>query len=1837
MTTLSTDQQDKLVRYLKKTAAELDDARTRLREMEERRTEPLAVVGMSCRYPGADSPDELWDLIADGRDAISGFPVDRGWDLERLYDPDPDRLGTTYARAGGFVSGATTFDADFFGISPREALSMDPQQRLLLELAWEALEDAGIPPSSLRGSDTGVYCGVGPSDYAPIPAGAAPQIEGLRLTGSTTSVVSGRIAYTFGLEGPAVSVDTACSASLVALHLAAQALRTRECSLALVGGVTVLAGPTLFIDFSRQRGLAPDGRCKSYAAAADGTGFSDGAGLIVLERLSDARRNGHRVLAVVRGSAVNQDGASNGLTAPNGPSQERVIRQALANAGLSVADVDVVEGHGTGTTLGDPIEVQALLATYGRERRSGPLWLGSVKSNIGHSSTAAGIASVIKMVHALRAETLPATLHVDAPSPRVDWESGEVRLLTEARPWKTNGHPRRAGVSSFGVSGTNCHVILEEAPFDELPETAGPATVAGPPAVPVLLSGRGPAALRAQADRLRASVLARPEVPVADFGFSSATTRDHLDRRAVVVASDRATLLSGLSALSAAEPSETVVEGRVLTSGARPVFVFPGQGAQWAGMAVELLDSSPVFAARMADCAAALRSFVDWELADVLRGADGAPSLERVDVVQPALWAVMVSLAALWRSYGVQPSAVVGHSQGEIAAACVAGALSLEDGARVVALRSRLVRERLAGFGGMTSIALPVERVEELLTPYQGRVSVAAVNGPAAVVVAGEPDALDELQAVCERDGVRARRVAVDYASHTAQVEAIEAELSELLAATSPQPGQVPFYSTVVGGFVDTVMLDGGYWYRNLRGRVGFEPAIRALIDNGTGCFLEMSPHPVLTMAVEDTVADHGAASQVGVVGSLRRAEGGFERFALSLAEAHVAGVTVDWPAVYAGSGARAVSLPTYAFQRERYWLLPGAGTGDVEAVGLHGVDHPILRAAVQVGDRDEWVYTGRISPETQPWTRDHVVFGIPIAPGTALVELALAAGAGVGSGALDELVLAAPLVLDDEAGCRIQVTVGAPEAGRREVAVYSIPDAGPDDGQPEPICHARGWLTTESASAAPMPVPWPPAGAEPISVDGLYARMELAGLDYGPLFKGIRAAWRAGTELYTEVALPDDADDAGFVLHPALFDAALQGALVDKDPNASVEMPFTWSGVRPGRRVKSARVRLGTSAETGLRVDIVDETGVPVLSIGGLVYRSVDPAQLERARGGGPDSLYGVEWVPVPLGQAVGQAGRTRLVRVGWGADGVPDLDALDGAVAEDGAAPDAVLVRVAADLTPGTPAAMALEAAEQMLATLQRWLAADRLGETRLVAVTRGAVALDGETPDVAQAAAWGLARSVQSEHPGRIVLVDLDDDAADVPWEALLAAGEPQLAVRAGQVSAPRLARVPAVAEDAVRSLDPDGTVLVTGGTGGLGVVLARHLATRHGVRNLVLVSRRGPAAEGAAELAAELTGLGARVRIEACDITDRDQVAGLLASLDAPLTAVVHTAGVLVDGVIESVTPDQLARVMRPKVDAAWQLHELTAEENLSAFVLFSSGASLFGNPGQASYAAANAGLDAMAQRLRAAGVPATSLAWGVWAEGVGMAGRLDDTNVTRIESSGVALLAVERGLELFDYSLGLDAALLAPVQLDMAALRAQARTGSLHPLLRGLVKVPAQAAEPAGGSLEQRLAGVAEEEREAVVLELVQAQVAAVLGHESAAAIDPDRAFKDMGFDSLASVGLRNRLSKVTQLRLPATLVFDHPTAAAVTRYLLDSVQPVAVTASRADDDSAEIRAVLASIPVERLRRAQLLDTLLDLARADAPEEPAESGDDGAIDDLDAEALIRMARGGSVSA
>ncbi|MGW0769415.1 type I polyketide synthase [Streptomyces sp. NPDC002676] len=1788
------DNEQKLRDYLKRAVAELTETRQRLREAESREPELIAIVGMSCRFPGGvNSPDDLWRLVAAGTDAVSGFPDDRGWDLDGLFDPDPDNPGTSYVREGGFLHDAARFDAAFFGISPREAVAMDPQQRLLLESSWEAFEHAGIDPRSARGSRTGVFAGVMYHDYLARLHDIPEEFEGYLSQGSAGSIASGRVAYTLGLEGPAVTVDTACSSSLVTLHLAAQALREGECSLALAGGVTVMSSPSTFLEFSRQRGLAPDGRCKPFAAAADGTGWGEGVGMLLLERLSDARRNGHPVLAVVRGSAVNQDGASSRLTAPNGPAQQRVIQQALSSAGLTPADVDAVEAHGTGTTLGDPIEAQALLATYGRQRRDGqPLRLGSVKSNIGHTQAAAGVAGVIKMVQAMRHGVLPRTLHVDEPTPQVDWTAGAVELLTETTPWPRTGAPRRAAVSSFGVSGTNAHVILEqpEPAAQDAPEGAPEAApvVDADGALPWILSARTPAALSEQAARLAAHLRDHPVLRPADVAHSLATGRALFEHRAVAVGTDRERLLAGLDSLAAGTESAGVVRGAATGGAEDIVFVFPGQGSQWAGMAVELLDTSEVFAARMRECAAALEPCTDWSLLDVVRGTPGAPSLDRVDVVQPVLFAVMVSLAALWEAHGVKPTAVVGHSQGEIAAAAVAGALSLEDAARVVALRSQALTE-LSGKGGMVSVALPVAELEQRLTRWADRLSVAAVNGPASVVVSGDPQALDELLAECADQEIRARRVAVDYASHSAHVEAIEERVLAALAPIAPRTAQVTFCSTVTGEPVDTAGLDAAYWYRNLRRTVRFEDAVRTLTQRGRAVFIEVSPHPVLTMGMQEVLS--GIDGAAFALGTLRRGEGGLERFLVSLAEAHTQGAGVDWRPVFAGRDPRQVELPTYAFQREHYWLQGSGRPGDTAGLGLGSADHPLLGAAVTLADGNGFLLTGRLSLSTHPWLADHAVAGTVLLPGTAFVELAVNAGDQVGCGRVAELTLHAPLVLAESAPVDLQLLVGAPdEDGYRRLSVHARP-AGAAADEPWTL-HADGVLAETAAPVPDGPAAWPPAGARPVPLDDLYPRLAEAGLEYGPLFQGLRGLWRDGDLLAAEVALPEgtEADAERYGLHPALLDAALHaigaaGLLEDQADSTGVRLPFSWTGVSLYAGGASAlRVRLSRLGADTVSLVVTDVTGAPVAAVDALTLRPVAPEALGAAHDPLRGSMFRVEWTPATTAEPKPASYAVLGDRFGLTDElGVParTFDTLDGTTTATDTTPDVLLAPVP---DCGTAAEAVHRAAQWALALLHSWTEDERTAESRLVFVTRGAVhAATGDTvSDPAAAAVWGLVRSAQTEHPDRFVLLDLDEHTPSpgaVP--AAIATGEPQLAVRAGTALAARLTRATAPTDPAALPVLPaDGTVLVTGGTGALGKLVARHLVAEHGVRGLLLTSRRGESAPGAAELVAELTELGASVRIAAVDVADRDALAEVLAQIPAerPLTGVVHTAGVLDDGVLSSLTPERLTAVLRPKTDGAWHLHELTRDLDLSAFVLYSSAAGLLGGAGQAGYAAANAALDALAEHRRAAGLPAQSLAWGLWDEGGSdMAGHLDDADLARLRRRGMAPLTAAEGMALFDLAGAWGDTVLAPMHLDPARLPA---TEEPPHLLRALLRRPARrtaarAAQPDGTLPEavRRLAGLSPAERARAVEDLVHTHVAAVLGHVSAATIDPDHAFKDLGFDSLTAVELRNRLSTATGLRLPPTLAFDHPSPRSLARHLdaellgatEESTAPVAVT------------------------------------------------------------------------
>ena len=2061
------DQLQHATDALRKALVQVERLKRTNRALLERSSEPIAIVGMSCRFPGGvDSPEGLWQMVADGRDVMSDFPTDRGWDLAGLFDPDPDVRHKSYARTGGFVDGVANFDPAFFGIAPSEALAMDPQHRLLLELSWEALERGGIDPSRLRGSATGVFAGLVVQGYGML----AEESEGYRLTGTTSSVASGRVSYVLGLEGPAVSLDTACSSSLVALHMAIQSLRSGECDLALAGGATVNATPTVFVEFSRHRGLAPDGRCKAYAGAADGVGWSEGGAMLVVERLSDARRLGHPVLALVRGSAVNQDGASNGLTAPNGPSQQRVMRAALANAGVSAAEVDAVEGHGTGTMLGDPIEAQALLATYGQDRAElgEPLWLGSIKSNMGHTQAAAGVAGVIKMVQAMRHEMLPATLHVDVPSPHVDWTAGSVRLLTEARPWKEHaaGHVRRAGVSSFGISGTNVHVIIEETPFEQSPQHA--AGAAGVPVVPWVVSAKSTAALGNQAARLAEHVNAHPELGVADVAWTLAG-RATFEHRAVVVGSDREELLAGLGELARDDPAATIIRGAAAPAG-KNVFVFPGQGSQWLGMGIELLDISRAFAGQIEACAEAYAEFVDWSLTDVLRGAPGAPGMDRVDVVQPVLFAVMVSLAELWKSVGVHPDAVIGHSQGEIAAAHVAGALSLRDAAKVVTLRSKLLRS-LAAPGGMVSIACGVDRVRELLAAYGNRLGIAAVNGGSAVVVSGEVAALEELIAFCADLDLRTRRIDVDYASHSVEVEAIRGELVEALADIEPQSSRTAFFSTVTGSRLNTASLDATYWYRNIRQTVQFDQAVRSACEQGYRTFIESSPHPALIAGIEATFSDCAKGSDSNdtapiVVPTLGRDDGGLQRFLTSAATAFVAGVDVDWRAMLDGAGF--VELPTYAFERRRFWLSAEAVAADAAGLGLVTTDHALLGAVVDVPASGWVAMTGRLSPCIQGWLHDHTVSGVAIFPGTGFVELAIRAGDEVGCPVVDELTLQAPLLLPDSGSVAVQVVVGpANEFGQRGVSVFSRTDVS--SGW---VCHAEGALSAGSTErpepiepAADLSV-WPPTDAVKVDTADGYERLAARGYGYGPAFQGLTAAWVRGDEVFAEVNLPDAAGGVGgFGIHPALLDAAMHALVVADQARSSdfadVVVPFSWQGVSLHAAGASAvRARLAPAGDSAVSIELADGLGLPVLSVRAVVARPVSGEQLRASvltrAGFGADRLFEMTWSPVP---------------------------------ARSGAAPDTpyeVFESVESIVGADDPATQSHQRTHLALSAVQSWLTERDSGV--LVVATRGATGLAGENvTDLAGAAVWGLVRSAQTEHPGRIVLVDSDVPLDADAVTAVLAAGEPQTLLRAATVYTPRVrgnralddvlvppadgpwrlglssagtfenlrlepvpnagaplepgwVRValravaanfrdimvtlgvfthdallggegagvvvevgPGVTEFAVgdsvygffpdgsgtlaagdvrlllpkptdwsyaeaaaisavfataymafvdladakpgqrvlvhaatggvgmaavqlarhlglevfatasrgkwdtlramgfdddhisdsrscefeekfravsggrgvdivldslagefvdaslrlvspggvflemgktdirdpeaiadeyhgvryRAFDlfepgrarmhqymldlaalfdagvlhplpvttfdirrapaalrylsqarhvgkvvmtlPDGpgglasgTVLITGGTGMAGSALARHMVDHHRVRSLVLVSRRGSDAPGCDELVAALEAAGATVGVVACDASDRSALARVIADIpsESPLSGVVHAAGVLDDAVVTSLTPERLDAVLRAKVDAAWNLHELTRDLDLSAFVMFSSLAGVVGSAGQANYGAANSFLDALAAYRRAHGLPAISLGWGLWEQASAMTGALGAADLARLGRDGILALSSDEAMELFDAALIVDEPFIVPARIDVSVMRAHA--DAVPPMFADLLNAPTRrrvdeslAAAKSKSALAQRLHGLPEAEQHAVLLDLVRSHIATVLGTISADAIAPDKAFQDLGFDSLTAIEMRNRLKNATGLALSPTLIFDYPTPNGLATYI----------------------------------------------------------------------------------
>nr|WP_086860241.1 SDR family NAD(P)-dependent oxidoreductase [Streptomyces milbemycinicus] len=1172
------------------------------------------------------------------------------------------------------------------------------------------------------------------------------------------------------------------------------------------------------------------------------------------------------------------------------------------------------------------------------------------------------------------------------------------------------------------------------------------------------------------------------------------------------------------------------------------------------------------------------------------------------------------------------------------------------------------------------SVGLPLSEVESRLERFGGLVEVAALNGPASVVVAGDPGALDELLAECEAREVRVRKVPVDYASHTSHVERIEGKLAGLLAGLEPQPSRIPMYSTVTSEVIDTAGMDAAYWYRNLRQTVRFEETIGAVLEAGDAVFIEVSAHPVLAVGVEETAEARGAEGTVAL-GSLRRDEGGLDRFLTSLAEAYAQGVAIDWTQAFKGVGPVRVDLPTYAFQRKRYWLDTSgvsAGAGAASGLGIDSAEHPLLGAAVELPDSEGVVFTGRLSLRTHPWLADHAVGDTVLLPGTAFVELAIRAGDEVGCDVVEELTLQTALILPERGGMQLRLTVAEPdETGRRALSVYSRRDVETAD---EPwTCHATGVLAVGAPTASWNLAAWPPAGATAVATDGLYDALTEVGHGYGPVFQGLRAAWRRGEEIFAEVVLPEDhqSEAARFGVHPALLDSALHAVGLGivapetaRDSGAGApraRLPFAWRGVSLyAAGAALLRVALTPGGADAMTVAVADGTGAPVAKAESLVLRPVDPQQFGGAQGGQHDSLFHIEWISRPVsGDAFAPTtARWSLVgddRLGLGAGlsgtrvlakPYEDLASLRDSLAEGEPAPEVILVSCAPQIeaTPGATADAARGAVHQALALAQQWLAADqRFAESRLVVVTRGAVATGtGEdVGDLAAAPVWGLLRSAESENPGRFVLLDTDD--SEPSWQALPAAvawavaqDESQVVLRAGEVRVPRLARVPLPARADEAQTEPaasafgSGTVLITGATGTLGGVFAKHLVARHGVRRLLLVSRSGPAAQGADELVGQLAELGADATVAACDVADRVALAELLASVPAehPLTGVVHTAGALDDGVISSLTPDRVDKVLRPKVDALFHLHELTRDLDLSAFVFFSSAAATFGSAGQGNYAAANVFGDALVHHRRAQGLPAVSLGWGFWAQSSGMTGDLTDADIQRMARGGMTPLRTAKGLELFDTAQGIDEALLLPMQLEAAALRRPVTADAVPVMMRGLIRAPARRTAEAGAAggdatLKQRLAGLSDTERERALLDLVRAQAAAVLGFATHDAVDPGRGFLEVGFDSLTAVELRNRLNAATGLRLPATLIFDHPTPHALAALLRTEIRLDGVEAGPSlVEEFDRLESVLSAVAADDGKRVEVMVRMKALmAKLGGTEgATADLDDDGDLDD-----------------
>ncbi|MEU4343918.1 type I polyketide synthase [Nocardia sp. NPDC023852] len=1757
---------------VKQALAAMRTLQTRLDRELLAKTEPIAIIGMGCRVPGdGTSPEKFWRLLDDGVDAITEVPPDR-WAGEDAGAP---------TRWGGFLSDVDKFDAAFFGIAPREAEAMDPQQRLLLEVAWEALERAGhARPDRLTGSRTGVFAGVVVTDYDRLSVGRR---DIYTVTGNGHSFPAGRLSYVLGLQGPSMVVDTACSSSLVAVHLAVQSLRSGESTMALAGGVNLILARDMTDMLASSRALSEDGRCKTFDALANGYVRGEGCGMLVLRRLSDAVADGDPVLAVIRGSAVNSDGRSSGLTAPNVSAQKALLRQSLRSARADAADIGYVETHGTGTPLGDPIEVDALVDVLGELRDDGSRCvLGALKTNIGHLEAAAGVIGLIKVVLALRHERIPANLHLRTVNPRIDLTGTALVLPKNPVPWpKQDGATRMAGVSSFGISGTNAHVIVGDPPE----HAESPRTEPGPALVPI--SARHADALTDLVAAFRAG-LAERQAEAADIAYTAAVRRHHHEYRAALV-------LSG-------DGPPRLVPGTEPDERPRVVFVFPGQGSQWLGMGRALLAGEPAFRAAVDACDDAIQNETGWSVIEELTAEPSRSRLDRVDIVQPVLFAMEVALAALWRSKGIEPDAVIGHSMGEVAAAHVAGALTLADATRIICRRSRLLRG-LAGRGAMALVDLPMERAHTVLSGFADRVSIAASNSARSTVLSGDPAALDELLAELAGAGVFCRRIKVEVAAHSPQVDAITDELSRQLGTLTPEATTVPMWSTVLGKVCAAAELDTTYWIRNLREPVLFSEAIRDCMALGRTVFVELSPHPILLPSIEE---DGGT-----VIPSGRREHDERAVFLESLAALYVRGCQVDWPALHP-KGGRCVPLPAYPWQRQRYWVhrTPGPRTD-------HG--HPLLGAPVSPAT----------SPGTRIWEReldlpylaDHTVDGAVVFPASGYVEMAL--GASGRSSVLEDLAFDRMVILGKDGSGHVQFIE---DSGRFQVYGRATRD------EPWVPC-AHG--TVRHGDDGPPPAESPSSVRDrcrtEVAVAEHYERYASRTIGYGPAFRGVQRIWAGDGEGVALVELAGSS--SGYVCHPALLDACFQvlgAVLLDRRATGGV-IPVRIDRLRvhrpPGGRVW-VHARAGSTEDSGDLL-VLDEDGAVLVEVEGLTVAR--PAEAEPYR----DWLYQVAWRPVQRlvapdpgerapgtwlvltdSTGVGTALATLLQQRGQTCVLVDkeDIDIGDddawSALLDDVAAGGRACIGVvhlwSLDTTITEHVTADTLTADQQITGLStvrlvRALARLRLrDQPRLWLVTRAAQQVGREPVEVSQAPLWGLARTLSVEHPElECTRVDLQSrwapsrSAEELLPELVGADGEDEIALREEGRNLARLVRASFETGNAEPTL-PQGTYLISGGLGGLGIGLARWLAAR-GVRHLVLAGRHDPAPHVQARIA-ELRGDGVEVVVARADVARRQDVARVLTDIDErmpPLRGVLHAAMVLDDRTILELDAERYERVLAPKMRGAWNLHELTGDRKLEFFVMYSSASALLGSPGQANYAAANAFLGALARHRKHGGRTALCVDWGLYSQEGIMAGR--NAEGERLAHRGVGTLTPEQGMEILGRLLSGSTSQVAAANLDLRqwlAFYPASAGASLFGELRDDGRESDR--RPSAPWFADRLRAATPAERPSLIDALVTEQLGQIL-HLDAALIDRKAPLAATGVDSLMALELRNRLESALGIRLSATLLYAAPTVRALTEQLLgvlDMAQPQAATD---EFDDLAIDDLLARIDgsIDRLENGEL--------------------------------------------